>query len=856
MLSLFRTFSLRYWSRHPLRCGLILLSIALGVATCVATCVLDANLEKAFQRSATPLAGCADLYVSNGDAGVPIALAEQLAQVPGVRSAQPVVIQRVALPELGHRTALLVGMDPDLDSEASNWSVTTREFTNHDFIRMAVFKQKTVLVGQDLEQALPPDSDFVQVLVAGQIHYLQRAGVIRTQGTAAAASNLLVLSCADAAAMLGRPDLVSRIDLSLQPGADREQTRQRVEAALAGQAQVATPDRQGSWVEEMVAGLRTGLRFCGVGALLVGLFLVANVLAVSAAERRHDIGILKSLGALLWQIGALFAGEAAVLGLAGSLLGLPLGVGLAHLGLSPVQQAMSNAFLPLETGPLEVTRWALLSALGAGIGTALLAVAVPALQAGSVRPVESLRRLPPPRGSHSRRFRIAAAVGLLACGLGYLALNYLPFRLGGYGTMVLVLLAGLLVTPLVALATARLLQPAAHRLLGPAARLALDNLVRSPGRTGLVVTTLAAGVALFVQTGGFIVSNERAIQAWIEHSLTGDLIVTSGGPLSVTGQNLPMAPGILNRLEEMCPEAQVVPVRFRYLDWQRSGRPSRVLLCALDAERYYAANQDRSPTLPDLDLYRRLSEPGTALVSKNFAALYGIGTNDPLTLPGAEGPVTLRVIGTVEDYMCSRGTVLVDRCQYRRQFNGLLSDAFNIYLPRDADVESVRRRLQESPLATEQAFCLLTRDSLRAHILGMVLSLYRLAYAQEFVVALVAILAMVTALLLSVLQRRRELGLLRAVGATPAQVFRSVLAEAIFMGILGTATGFLAGVPLEWYTVRFLLFAETGTLLPVYFPWATAGAIGCLMLVSAVLASLVPALRAGQMKIVEAISYE
>jgi len=76
------------------------------------------------------------------------------------------------------------------------------------------------------------------------------------------------------------------------------------------------------------------------------------------------------------------------------------------------------------------------------------------------------------------------------------------------------------------------------------------------------------------------------------------------------------------------------------------------------------------------------------------------------------------------------------------------------------------------------------------------------------------------------------------------------------MGILGTAAGFLAGVPLEWYTVRFLLFAETGTLLPVYFPWTTAGAIGCLMLVSAVLASLVPALRAGRMRIVEAISYE
>ncbi len=88
MLSLYRSLSLRYWGRCRLRCGLVLLSIALGVATCVATSVLDANLETAFQRSATPLAGIADLYVSNGDAGVPRSLAEQLAQTPGVRMAQ------------------------------------------------------------------------------------------------------------------------------------------------------------------------------------------------------------------------------------------------------------------------------------------------------------------------------------------------------------------------------------------------------------------------------------------------------------------------------------------------------------------------------------------------------------------------------------------------------------------------------------------------------------------------------------------------------------------------------------------------------------------------------------------------
>jgi len=835
----------------------VLLSIALGVATCVATSVLDANLETAFERSATPLAGFADLYVSNGDAGVPQSLTEQLAHIPGVRAVQPLVMQRVALPDLGYRPALLLGMDLSPDSESSCWTVTVREFTSPDFLRMVVFRQKTVLVGEELDRALPPDSDAVQVLIAGQIHYLKRAGVLSGQGaTAGPAGNVLMLSCADAAALLGRPDQISRIDLTLESGADRQQVRLRVEEQLAGKAQVATPQQHGRWVEEMLAGLRLGLQLCGVGALLVGLFLVANVLAVSAAERRHDIGIMRSLGALPWQIGALFAGEAVLLGLVGGVLGLPLGLGLARFGLCPVQHILSDVFLPVETGAMAVSAWTLLRAVAAGVCTALLAAVIPALQAGSVNPIESLRRLPPPPCRHGRRLCWAVGLGLLACGPGYLALSYLPCRLGSYGTMVLVLLAALLTTPLLALIAARGLQWGARRWFGPPARLAVDNLIRAPGRTGLVITTLAAGVALFVQTSGFIASNERAIKTWVENSLTGDLFVSSGGPLSISGQTLPMSPGVLRRLEELCPEARVVPIRFRYLDWQRSGRPSRVLLCAVDAERYYAANKERSPHLPDLDLYRRLSEPGTALVSRNFAALYGIREGDPLTLPGAEGPVTLRVAGAVEDYTCSRGTVMVDRRQYRQQFDANLIDTFTLYLPRDADIESVRQRLQAAPLATEQAFCLLTREELRGHILGMVLGLYRLAYVQEVMVAVVALLAMVAALLLSVLQRRRELGLLRAAGATPAQVFLSVLSEAIFMALLGTVAGLAAGVPLEWYTVRILLFAETGTLLPVRFPWAALGTIVGLMLVSALLASFGPALRAGRMRIAEAIGCE
>jgi putative ABC transport system permease protein len=389
-----------------------------------------------------------------------------------------------------------------------------------------------------------------------------------------------------------------------------------------------------------------------------------------------------------------------------------------------------------------------------------------------------------------------------------------------------------------------------------AGRLAADNLVRSPGRTGLVITALAAGVALLLQTGGVVRSNEDAIRSWVDQSIAGDLFVTSGGPLSASGQTLPMAEAVGRRLRDAFPEARVVPMRFRYLDWQQAGRATRVLLLALDAGSYYAANRDRSPPIPDLELYRNLNQPGTALVSENFAALNGVRAGDAVTLPGSDGPVRLRVLGTVADYSCNRGTVIVDRARLGRQFDAGLVDVFDVYLPPGGDPEAVRQGVQQSPLGAEQALCVLTRGEVRRHILGMVHRLYGLAYGQEVVVGIVAVLGMVTALLISVLQRRRELGLLRAVGATRGQVLRSVFAEAAFMGAVGTAVGLLAGLPLEWYTVRVLLFEESGFLCPVRFPWAAAAAVTCLALAGAGVAGLGPALHAVRTGIVEGIGYE
>jgi putative ABC transport system permease protein len=822
-------------------------SIALGVAAWVATRTLNTQLCESSRASGTPLAGFADLLVSNGDAGVPRTLVEPLRQLANVHAVRPLILQRVLLPDLNCQTALLLGADlHDKSNDSAAWDLTIRLAAPQACLGGLVRGQRVALVGRELDRLWSSDGGSCNVLIGGRMTRITRAGtILQARGPAALlAGNVLLMPCAEAAALLGRPDLVSRLDLRLEPGADRETVRRQVEAIVLGKAQVSSPQARGQMTEGMLAPLTIGLALCGLGALLVGLFLIYNTLAVSVVERRRLIGILRALGATRGQIFRLFLGEALCLGSLGTLVGLPLGIGLAKLSLSSMQRVLSDVLLPLPGTAFHVTTGTWLESLLAGLGTTLLATLAPALQAAGEGPLHALRRLPTRSGSILRWCRFGGIPVLsVASMLCVVCKNSLPLHVGTLGGLLLSIVVGFLAMPCLAAVVTRLLR----RLTTPGigTRLAMDNLVSSPGRTGLVIAALAASVALLVLTGGLIQSNEVAVRSWVDDTIGGDLFITAGGPLSASGKTFPMAEDAERQLRTLLPEAVVAAARFRYLDYTQSGQTDRVLLTALDPAILYVANRDRQPPFPGLELYRQLAaEADTALVSENFASLHKVAVGDTITLPGADGLVSLKVIGTVIDFSCPQGTVYVDRTRNRRAFNAGLVDALAVYLPPGADVETCRLHVQQAPWAAGQLLCVMTRGELRAHILGMVERLYGLAYTQELLVGIVAVLGVVAALLISILHRRRELGLLRAVGATPGQVMRSVLAEALLMSAIGTGLGLVAGLPLEWYTVRILLYEETGFRFPIMYPWPAFAAVTGVACISAAVSGIGPAMHA------------
>jgi putative ABC transport system permease protein len=899
--AVYRVLSRRYLLHRWDRALLIVASIALGVATLISARILNQCIEAAAQDTTTPGA-TAELFVTNGEAGVFRSMVDELrnAEIPGVKSVQPLVYDRVTLPDLDGRVAVLIGAE-----------VSSQLLQRDNPLKVSV----EFITGPARFRLLPvlgaiQEGDFTKagrlweniparlVMVSRPIYdeWLRRTGgnkpfVLRhaqhnvdclpvgivdfADGSPLApmGKNFIGMSVGQAGRILRpvppmgavaggpcealnelqTPEKVNRVDLFLEPGADKDAVERAAADIVGTRASVRTPDAQRRSTQEIVSGLQLAFLVCAAGAMIVGLFLVYNAMAVTVAERRPDIGMLRSFGATRGQIVLLFSALAAILGVIGAILGVPLGIGLAELTLTQFQSELESMFLNPHVSPTRITWTNAGLAVLAGVMTAVFAALVPAVQAANDDPAHVVRRGSGRAKGMWRFIHLATCALLIGGGAAMILLRHdLPARLGSVGGMMIALVGLLLSAPILVSVLVALVQPLARAVAPIATRLAFDNLSRAPGRTGVVIGALGAGVALMFQTAGVARSNEEPVIEWIAQVVQADHFVFSGNMTSANSSNSPMSEAVASDLRALPAVDRVMTIRYSRPEYNGT----IVYLIAMDAVEYARATRDRQPLgLPDLEKFLDLPGTNDVLVSENFTRRHNVSIGDSVTLPGPNGPVTLRVIGTVRDYSWSRGSIFMDRRRYAELFGDPLIDMCHVFLKPGRDFSGPTEPGLER-YAAEKGLFVTDRDSLRKFLSELIGRVYLLAYLQQIVIGVVAALGVVTALLISVLQRKRELGLLLAVGATPGQVLRSVLAEAMIMGVFGTLLGLLIGLPMVWYVLKLVLVEESGFILPILIPWKQTLIIAAVSIATATIAGLLPAIRAIQTRIPDALQYE
>ncbi len=585
-------------------------------------------------------------------------------------------------------------------------------------------------------------------------------------------------------------------------------------------------------------------------ALFIGMFIIYNSFAIAVTQRRSEIGILRALGATRSQIRGLFLLESAVTGLVGAVGGVLFGLLIARGIAASIGTLLSDVYgVAQRADEISTNPALLLLALLIGIATSIVAALIPARQAARVDPVQALQKgkyQVLSAGENRVRALVAALLGAisLAC---LAAGDARPVFYVGYA---LAIVAVLLLGPLLSLGLARMLRPILKWLRPVEGALAADSLIQAPRRTSASVAALMLSLALVVAFAGMARASYHSIIDWMDTALNPDLFVLPSQDIVIRTLRFPNQ--MLPELQAVGGIARVQPVRNARIVYRGT---TPVMIVATDVQGL-SETARREPVSGNAEeMYRATAAGRGLMISDNFAQLQGLSLGEVLEIPAPHGVIRLPIVGIVVDYSDQQGTILMDRSVFQTYWHDDSVNAFRVYLEPQATVPDVKRAILERFSRERQVF-VLTNGELKDYILRITDQWFGLTSVQIAVAVLVAILGIVNTLTVSITDRRRELGVLQAVGGLHGQIRRTIWIEALSVAVLGLVLGFGLGAVNLYYILEMVHRDIAGMRLDYMFPVSTVMALAPIILAAAFVAALWPAESAVRGSLVEALEYE
>jgi putative ABC transport system permease protein len=848
---LLRLISWPYFRKHVLRSLLTTAGIVLGVAVFVGMHTANESVLFAFTRTVDRIAGKTEVQVTAGETGFDEAVLEQVQGASTVRVAVPVIEAVVDTKLPGQGNMLVLGVDMTGDRSLRDYDLESGD--------EAVIDDPLVFLAQ-------PDSLIVTAEFAGKNHFTVGSqlplataegarqfvirGIMKSSGlTSAFGGNLAIMDIYAAQKMFGRGRKFDRIDLAVKPGRTIAQAEEELGLLLGPGFRVDPPSGRGQQFEQMLAAYSIMVNVSSVFALFIGMFIIYNSFAIAVTERRSEIGILRALGATRGQIRRLFLGESAITGLVGSFAGLGFGILIARGIAASIGSLISDVYgVAQHAGEVAASPQVLGWALAIGVVTSIVAALIPARNAARVDPVHALQK-----GKYqvltAGESRLRALLALLLAGVSIACLAFTVSRPAFYFGYFLVLVVALLLSPLLSLALAKLLRPALKWLRPVEGALAADSLIQSPRRTSSSVAALMLSMAAVVGFAGMAGASYSSIIDWMDTALNPDLFVLPSQNVVVRTIRFPATMGA--ELEAVPGIARVQMVR----DARIVFRGTPIMVVAVEIESI-AQTARRQPVSGDADEMYQLTSQGRGLmVSDNLARLQHLTLGETIEIPAPNGVIRLPIVGIVVDYSDQQGAILMDRTVFKEYWHDDSVNIFRLYLTPGQQVPDVKSRILRRFEGQRQVF-VLTNAELKGYILKITDQWFSLTSVQFAVAVLVAILGIVNTLTVSITDRRRELGILRAVGGLHGQIRRTVWIEALSIATIGLVLGFALGAINLYYTLQVVEHDVAGMRLAYTFPFTVAASLIPTMLGAPFIAAIWPAESAVHGSLVEALEYE
>jgi len=853
VLSLFRTFNLRYLSKHKLRTATILFGVALGVMMMVSTLLVNQSILRSYRSLIDTVAGKTALQVlPSTDSGLPVSVIDEVAEAKGVKAVVPVV-QKNAFVSLGAKQvgALLVyGIDPEIDMAARDYEfVSGRQVKASEDGAVVVTKvwakEHSVKIG-----------DHIGIIGVNGIKSLKVSGLLADKGPGRAnMGQFAVTDIGVARDLFNRAGKVDHIDVVLADGEKPKTVQNRIKDALDARAEVEIPSTRGSEVQKSLDSMSVFLTLAGMLAVFIGAFIIFNNLEMSVEERRFGISTLRALGLDRKKIFGLIVAEAVFLGFIGSIVGVALGALLAS-AMSDKIAGIAVLEVTLKVTDLGLTPQILLAGFFLGLIVSVVASIGPALRMLKVTPLEALKPFETAWAPEYSAWKLIASILVFLIGIGLIVSLFTVPGMGGkayedsqqftnflLASTFFIFLGSVLLMPHILS-----IPIGGGRSSSFILRMALDNLRRVPGRTAATVTGMMIAVAMMVMIAGMLNSTKLYAYDYFDRALGWDIIVHNG--FFSGSANVPLEEGLVKEVAKVDGVKYADARRFPYIKFHGYN----TMLNVLEMDRLFEISTLEPKDGNYEQMQRDLKRGGTVAVSALLANKFGYKKGDIITLNSPAGKVRLKIVGILNDMTVDPGYLYIDRRDYKKYWNDDSVDALAVKVAEGTSVDEVSRIIRDR-WEDELGIKVTKNEDFKQEILDLTDQQFALTNMVIYIAILVAVFGIMNSALISILQRKRELGIVRALGARQRQVKNLILNESVIMGFIGATFGGFLGIILGLLTVS-VQRSVLDIPLKYYIPWETVIGGFVIALGLTALGSIIPARAALKTEIIEGIKYE
>ena len=849
---LFKALILRPLIRDPFRTFITILGVAVGVAVFLSIQLANQQTMMSFTESVDLVLGRADAVVRAEGMEFDEKHFEKLHALRKEIKAYP-VIEGYGIESTSGEVVEIIGTDLLQDSGIRDFSLKTIEKDLKGLLPLIMDPTGVILPEKFIPDVQFEAGSVLKFLIKGKEKKLNVNAVLENKGIGKALNgNFALMDIAAAQNIFEKFGRLDRIDIQFLKPVKFDVMQKKIADLLPGHLQVERPQRKSQQVEKMLQAFQYNLTALSFVALLVALYLIYNMIALSVVRRRVEIGTLRALGATTTLIALIFFLEAGIIGAIGSIFGIGLGYYFAQFSLDAISLTVNNLYAPSYVTEINFQWQEMGPYFLLGVGLSFISAFIPAWDAAKTPPTSVMRR-----GSYdlklfrgSRQLNFSAGAVILFAGFCTQLPPIHQFPYFGFLSVFFIILGLSMLSPAALLWTRNKSHNFFKKRMGGEGLLACKNLSQNIGRNALAVSSLAIAFMMVISMSIMVHSFRQTVIVWIDQTLKADLFVRVAGGRDIDYQHtLPSTP--VEKLKSISSIAAID--QFRAIDISYNNLP--VVLATGDFSVLSKfGNLIIKSGLPTTELSQNMVGNNRVIVSEAFSLKHGVNVGDTINLQTRNGSTKFEVVSVYFDYSRERGYVILDRTTFLKYYKENQINSFVIYLNDKSKLNQVRKDVLKA--LNEYRLVIRSNTELKKQVLEVFDKTFAITYSLEIIAILVAVLGLFNTLVSLILERKREIGILRFIGAFTHQIKRMILIEAGILGLIGSMMGLMAGVVVSYILIFVINKQSFGWTIQVHFPYIFIFLLVAFSWGVSILAGLYPARLAQELNPKEAVRVE